>query len=310
MIDIKDEEFIVPAILPPREDGVFKTLLTHPSAGGVLKDLIESILMIKVKDIHIRANELPLGHRTEKQERFDVNCVTDNDEQIEIEMQAQALEGDAAKNHKITKDRGVYYLCDLHAKQEGRGRRYDKFLRSYQINFCGFTIFDDNSSFINYFNLRNEDGVVLTDAVNIIFIELSKLGKILDKPAAEMSGAEMWSIFFEYADDPKFKDKLNEIMGVRGEIAMATEILDNISRDEDEIARFRARRKFELDQQHNLSFSEERGREAGRKEGIKEGIKEGKADTARKMLAMGLDINTIMQITDLSREEITKLSEQ
>jgi hypothetical protein len=40
----KEQDFIVPELLPPSEDGVFKTLLTHPDAMPILRDVVESYL--------------------------------------------------------------------------------------------------------------------------------------------------------------------------------------------------------------------------------------------------------------------------
>ena len=37
-------------LLPPYKDGVFKTLMTHPDAKPILRDVIESFLRIPVKE--------------------------------------------------------------------------------------------------------------------------------------------------------------------------------------------------------------------------------------------------------------------
>ena len=54
------------------------------------------------------------------------------------------------------------------------------------------------------------------------------------------------------------------------------------------------------------------GIEEGKKEGIKEGIKEGKLQALRnvalKLLQKGTSIETIIEYTDLSRNEIEKLA--
>ena len=44
-----------------------------------------------------------------------------------------------------------------------------------------------------------------------------------------------------------------------------------------------------------------------RREGKEEGIKKNKIDTAKKMLAKKIDINTIIEVTGLNEEEIKKL---
>lgn len=53
------------------------------------------------------------------------------------------------------------------------------------------------------------------------------------------------------------------------------------------------------------------GRKSGLAEGIikgrKSGIVEGKSETAKRLLKLGIDIETIVKATELSREEIEKL---
>jgi len=47
---------------------------------------------------------------------------------------------------------------------------------------------------------------------------------------------------------------------------MASELLQSISQDADEIARFRTRRKFQMDWNHSMIVSGKEGREEGREE--------------------------------------------
>ena len=54
----------------------------------------------------------------------------------------------------------------------------------------------------------------------------------------------------------------------------------------------------------------ERGREKieeGRKEGIMEGKEEERLEIAKNMKALGIDINTIVKATGLSKEEVLKI---
>ena len=52
----------------------------------------------------------------------------------------------------------------------------------------------------------------------------------------------------------------------------------------------------------------EKGREEGIEEGREEGREKGKIEIAKKMIAMGLDINKVMEITELSRKTIEKIA--
>ena len=79
------------------------------------------------------------------------------------------MSGDSLKtSHKIVKARAIYHLCDLHSSQEGRNIRYDKLLRSFQMTFCGYTLFPERESFISRFSFKDENGMELSDAVGIM----------------------------------------------------------------------------------------------------------------------------------------------
>jgi predicted transposase/invertase (TIGR01784 family) len=299
---------IVPKILPPSDDGIFKTLLTKPEAKDILKDLISSIINIPVLSVEVRNNELPIENAFEKQERFDVSCTIDGGKQIELEMQSENMEGDNLdNNHANIKNRSIYYLCDLHSSQSARGVTYGSLMKTYQITFCGYTIFENRENFVNPFSMKNGDSEELTDAINLVFIELSKLSGILKKPVNEMTAIELWSLFFRYADDERYEPIIREIAAVKEEILMANEILNNISQNEDERAKFRARKKWQSDYEHTMIMRELKGKAEGRVEGRVEGEIQKAYTIARNMLADSESIDKIQRYTGLSPEQIKNL---
>jgi len=76
---------------------------------------------------------------------------------------------------------------------------------------------------------------------------------------------------------------------------MARELLQTISRDENERARFRARRKFQMDMEHSLIVARDEGETA-------------KAIAiAKNAIGMGLSIDDIVKLTGLTHKEIEGL---
>jgi predicted transposase/invertase (TIGR01784 family) len=301
------DDIIIPELLPPSEDGVFKTLLTHPEAKPVLRDVVESYMRFSVVDVVVRNVELAISDINEKRERFDVNCSIDDGGQCDIEMQSEAMKGDSlGSGHSVAKGRAIYHLCDLHAKQAGRGVRYDKLVQSFQMTFCGYTVFPENDKFVNRFSFRDEEGEELSEAVGIIFIELTKLGEALKRPVAAMTNDELWALFFAYAADPKRKDLLATMMRTKGEIRMAVDLLQTISKDEIERARFRSRRMFQMDLQHNLLASYDEGKA----EGKSEGRTEERIEIARKLLETNMPTAQIVTITGITQEELEALRDK
>jgi len=245
-----------------------------------------------VTRVQVRNTELPISDINEKRECFDVNCSIDDGSQAEVEMQSKAMKGDSHHtDHKIIKCRSIYNLCDLHAKQAGRGKRFDMLLRSYQITFCGYTVFPEQESFINRFSFRNDNGNELSNAVGIIFIELSKLNDIIKKPIKDMTGEEQWSLFFAYGGDPNHDDLINRLCKVRSEVKMAKKLLSTISSDERERAIFRSRRKLQMDIDHDRAVTRD----------------ERSTEIAKNAITMGMTNDVIIQLTGLTISEVETL---
>jgi predicted transposase/invertase (TIGR01784 family) len=202
-------------ILPPSDDRVFKLILTSPEEGKqVLMDLISSIISRPVLDVFVRNNELPVIDTEEKVEKFDVNCRLDDGTQINFEMQASRIEEDLNSGHKNLKDKGIYYMCDLHSSQSSKGlRRYDKLPQTYQVTFCSYTVFPRLPDYVNRFSMRHDKtNELLSEAIHTVYVELSKLKKILKKPVGEMSDLEKWAIFFRYANVSKHRETVNKVI--------------------------------------------------------------------------------------------------
>jgi len=70
--------------------------------------------------------------------------------------------------------------------------------------------------------MRTPDGEQITDQINFILVELSKLDEIIKKPVDKLTPLEMWSIFFKFAPDVKRRNVVNQVIAEKGEIAMAS----------------------------------------------------------------------------------------
>ena len=97
--------------------------------------------------------------------------------------------------------------------------------------------------------------------------------------------------------------KINEILEVEEGIAMASEVLITVSKDEIEHFHRMSKLKYELDTQSELVEA----RREGIAEGRQEGILESQENIARNALAEGLSIDVVQKITGLTASEIEKL---
>jgi predicted transposase/invertase (TIGR01784 family) len=254
------EDIVIPDILPPYEDGIFKSILTREESEPVLRDVISSILEVPVVKAVVRNAEPPITDINEKREVFDVNCKLDGDKQAAVEMQSRNMQGDNMETgYPNIRGRSVLELCKLHASQPGRGSQYAGLLQSYQVTFCNYTVLPELDYFVNRFSFRRKDGYELSNSVGIIFVELTKLNKIMKKPIEDMTPAEMWAIFFKHGASAQHKGLLDKIRDQRGEIEVAANVLTSISRDEVERAHYRSRQIFQMDMASNYAASRQEG---------------------------------------------------
>lgn len=105
-------------------------------------------------------------------------------------------------------------------------------------------------------------------------------------------------------------------MKTNKEIQEAMEKLEEISSDEELMRLVELRRKAILDENQakyaarvvGREEGREEGRKEGREEGREEGIKEAKVEVAKKLLKMNIELEKIIEITELTKEELEKLT--
>jgi predicted transposase/invertase (TIGR01784 family) len=292
-------------ILPPSDDRVFKLILTPLDAKPVLIDLVSSIIKRPVLDVEVRNNDIPPSDTEEKAERLDVNCRIDDGSQIDLEMQASRIQEDSDGRYQNLKGKSIYYLCDLHSSQPSRGvRRYDRLSRTYQVTFCSYTVFPNRSDYVNSFSLRHdEDNELLSDAIQVVYVELSKLQEIMKKSVDDMTDLEKWAVFFQYASEPNHRETVNKVIASKEALQMAGNRLMSISQDERERAVFRSRRMFQTDMQSDLATAEDRGERRGRAEGRAEGVL---SAIQSLMDSMGLSVDQAMNVLKIAETDRPK----
>ena len=78
-------------------------------------------------------------------------------------------------------------------------------------------------------------------------------------------------------------------------------------RNREEMLKYEARERYEMDLATRTGLAEARGREEGEAKGRAEGKFEALLATAKKLLTLGMPLSQIKQVTNLSDEELTRL---
>jgi len=142
---------------------------------------------------------------------------------------------------------------------------------------------------------HDTDNELFTDAIQVMFVELSKLKEVLRKPVDEMSDLEKWAVFFRYAENPDYRDVVNRVIESKEALNVAGELLKGISQDERERAVFRSRRMYQSDMESNWLTARDVGRA------------ERDTEIAKKLLSADFTLDTIIFATGLTRTEVEAL---
>ena len=145
--------------------------------------------------------------------------------------------------------------------------------------------------------MRNDE-TELTDGLQVIFIQMPLL-TIDESEVENLPELEKWVIFLKEVSNEKKRELINRLMASSAGIREAGEILMTISDDFREWAIQESRYKGEVDYESGLL--------AAKCEGKEEGIQIGIENTARGMKAKNIPVETIIEITGLTAEQVAAL---
>ena len=290
--------------LPITDDYIFKRVFTFEGNESALKDLLEAILKKDIKTVTIKNPEIIPYEKDEKRGLLDIKAETDDGTILDIEMQME--------DEKNTDERGTQYLGKMITEQLKKGDKYKKLKKSIVIFITNYNFLKRNSYHsvgkMKFDETLKEEYVemgyekedqIVSKYIEFHYIELPKYKR---KEPSKFTKLDQWMcIFTQNEEGIEMAEKENK------EIKRAIDTLDFISEDPKE----RERHNSIVMAEYNRLTSEHNFFEAGVEEGIEKGIEKGKKEgvlkTAKAMLKRNMPIETIMEITELTREEIEKL---
>jgi predicted transposase/invertase (TIGR01784 family) len=280
-------------LLDIRKDNVFKAVFTKdmPESKRALGKLVSALIGREVTIDAIYANEPPIDNLDDRQIRFDIFCKDEDGELLNVEM------GLNPKSYEPV--RLEFHVGKLFTGQDIRGkdRNYNDLKQAYQIAILAKKRFFRDDIPLHAFEYYDPAHMIsLNGRSRIITLELSKLGEVVKKPIKTMNAPELGGVYFQYLSDKSKRGMINEIIAYEEGIAMASEVLMTISRDEEERFRLLSEEKYILDTQSALAYE--------RQEGHAEGVAENKLAIARKMKQAGRPFTEIAEFTGLTEDEV------
>lgn len=261
----------------PIVDFVFKRIFGTEENKDLLLSFLNATLKpteekqlkeILLVDPHINADQVG-----DKASILDVRAKTKTGEQFIIEIQLH--------NKYDMEKRSLYYWAKMYEGQLAEGEPYRNLKKTITISIIDFEYLP-TENFHSVFRLREDaEGFVLTDNLEIHFLELPKL----ESEHQETNDLLVkWLLFLKAESETK----LEELAMSEPTIRKAINVLEFLSQDAE------ARRLYEL-------------REKALKDEVNmiEGVKQEKAmEVARNMLIKGMEVSLVSEMTGLSGEEV------
>ena len=277
-------------------DYAFKRVFGRNGNEGILKDFLESILDIEIKNITIQNPEIPKNMRDSKIGILDVRAEINGKEIIEVEMQVQ-------NQYNIDK-RSPIYITKIYSDQLKEGDSYVKVKKVAVINILNFNYYERNSYHsvgrMKFENSKENEKVdmgyileeqYVTDDLEMHFIELPKFRK---KNPDISSKLDQW-LWLICGEEEKIKMAKNE----NEKIKEAKSELEKLEMSVEDRELYELRLKAIRDE-INI-------RESGYTDGMRDGEEQGKKEIAKNLLKQNIAIDIISQATGLTQEEIEKL---
>ena len=301
--------------LDPKNDIAFKKVFGSEKNKDILIHFINDMLCLKgeeeIEEVEFLSPIQDPEIAYKKQSIVDVLCRDKAGVQIIVEMQVAPTKG--------FEKRAQYYAAKAYSRQlqsgSGDSGQYANLKEVIFIAIADCIIFPEKEEY-------KSDHVILDRKTyehdlqdfSFTFIELPKFKKNKIEDLSNI--IEKWCYFFKYAANTSEID-LEKLIGSDIVIKQAYEVLNQFNWNEKELIAYEEEIKRIRD---NIARSDyiyetalkkgiEKGKSIGIAEGKEAGVMEERKKIARDMLSQNIDIEIIISITGLSKEEILDLSQ-
>ncbi|MCI8345503.1 MAG: Rpn family recombination-promoting nuclease/putative transposase [Clostridia bacterium] len=280
-------------LLKPKNDIVFQSLFTQKNER-ITKNFISALMGENITKIEINTEKELYRERPEdKLGILDLEAEINDKEKVDIEVQLI--------DRKNLVERMLFYFSKLYASTIDKGEDYIGAKKVVIIAIIDYKLdltkeIKEMETIWNIIERKNKN-LMLTDKLELHIIELSKAKEEYRKN--KTSKKAQWMMFINNPNEVE----VQKIMKENKEIEEAVVVIKEMTEDEKLERLAFLRQKAIMDEKAIYAA----GLDKGELRGKEEGIKQEKIETAKKMKAKNMDINTIIEITELTKEEIEKL---
>ena len=293
--------------IPATRDYMFKGLFGMNGKEENLRNLLQAILKKKIDNLEIQNPEIKRNTEKDKKGVLDVRAKLSDGTICFIEMQV--------RNEHNLGERATFYICKIYTTTIESGGKYRKIEKTIAIILTEFSYFnrkefhqiahlkfeectDQNEIVEN--ELNEAESEIITDKLELHIIDLKKFRKVKE-PKGEL--ADWLKLIIGDEEGIFMASKKNKA------IKKANEDNRILSLDKDMQEDYWYDLKATLIRNTEISAATEEGEKRGEKRGKKIGRKETIEEVANKLLKIGIEIDKIIEVTGLPKEEIQKLQE-
>ncbi len=304
-----------PLWISPMVDFAFKLMLGSPEHTRVTVHFLNSMLgkTLTIRDVTIRNPYCGKNYSDDKWAILDILAIDDRNRRLNIEMQTTIPVG-------LLK-RLTYYGSRMLVDQLKEGATYQSLKPSIVICVLNGRLTSDNSELHRDFQMRDPEGKLLTDDLQIHVLQLTNL-TVTRENLSTATPVERWAYFFKNAGSMS-PDELRALFP-EPEFVEATGVLEVINQTPEQRDEYISRLKYQLDETARLDctreeafkegenkgilIGEQRGELKGREEGRQEGALIGRIETLQELL--GIVEPTRGELSGCEMTQLTELAER
>ena len=269
-------------LLELKNDIVFQKIFGSQKNKEITSHLLSIILKKEIKNINLDVNKDLIGNtKNDKKGVLDVRATFNNGEDVDIEIQMNKFDKMA--------NRMLLYWSRMYSQKIKRGKDYEELKPSIVILISNYNL-EETKNIEKYntkWNIREEEFKenVLTEELEFHILELPKL----KKTDIEKDELALWLKFISSPNDMEVRKEMEKEENKY--LKQAMEELQDLSNDPGFERIVESREKFLRDQVQREKDSK----------------KIAKEEIAKKMLKKGMSIDEIIELTELTKQDIEKL---
>lgn len=273
---------------------MFKAIMLDKENRPLLKEIIHYVTKIPMKDlknITVENIEHIVSNKKDKKMKSDI-IVSVGNFCINIEMNRTYYNGLFQRNGR--------YLNKISSNLDDKDDDYINLKQAIQINFDNFSHFKTKKEIHKFVMKETETNEILGENISNYHIDMAFIYKeCYNKPVSNLTRFQKICLMLR----AKTYEELRKYSGDDEILKKVSDKIVNLSKNKKMIGLYNAEEE-ERKIRNTLRYNAEK---EGFSRGMTRGIEQNKSDLAKKMLAKGININDISEITGLSIKEINNL---